>query len=53
MIGLPGSGKTSWIREFLRNETERQWYVLSSNAVLDQMKVCITLYSSFYTYIIL
>uniref|UniRef100_A0A915HG77 SPRY domain-containing protein n=1 Tax=Romanomermis culicivorax TaxID=13658 RepID=A0A915HG77_ROMCU len=40
MIGLPGSGKTSWVRSFLKDQPPQQnWYILSAYAILDQMKV--------------
>lgn len=39
MIGLPGCGKTTWIREFIKQNPEDLWNVLGTDQLLDQMHV--------------
>ncbi|KAI5059124.1 hypothetical protein GOP47_0025443 [Adiantum capillus-veneris] len=39
MVGLPGSGKTTWAQKWVREHAEERYVLLGTNAALDQMKV--------------
>ncbi|XP_058055123.1 heterogeneous nuclear ribonucleoprotein U-like protein 2 isoform X2 [Anopheles bellator] len=39
MIGLPGSGKTHWVQNYLRENPEASFTVLSVNSLLENMKI--------------
>ncbi|XP_052859651.1 heterogeneous nuclear ribonucleoprotein U-like protein 2 [Anopheles cruzii] len=39
MIGLPGSGKTHWVENYLRENPESSFTVLSVNSLLENMKI--------------
>uniref|UniRef100_A0A0K0EY96 SAP domain-containing protein n=1 Tax=Strongyloides venezuelensis TaxID=75913 RepID=A0A0K0EY96_STRVS len=38
-VGLPGSGKTTWVRKYLRDNPDGHWRVISSDALLQQMRI--------------
>uniref|UniRef100_A0A0K0EQE5 SAP domain-containing protein n=1 Tax=Strongyloides stercoralis TaxID=6248 RepID=A0A0K0EQE5_STRER len=38
-VGLPGSGKTTWVRQYLRDNPDGHWRVISSDALLQQMRI--------------
>lgn len=35
MVGLPGSGKDYWIKNFLAKESDRDWYIASSDYYIE------------------
>ncbi|KAL6282219.1 hypothetical protein ACE6H2_013148 [Prunus campanulata] len=39
MVGLPGSGKTTWAENWVKEHPEKRYVLLGTNLVLDQMKV--------------
>ncbi|CAB3232572.1 unnamed protein product [Arctia plantaginis] len=39
MVGLPGAGKTHWVRQHVAAHPERRYNVLSTAALIDRMKV--------------
>uniref|UniRef100_A0A182QUT2 B30.2/SPRY domain-containing protein n=1 Tax=Anopheles farauti TaxID=69004 RepID=A0A182QUT2_9DIPT len=39
MIGLPGCGKTTWVQNYLKENTESSFTLLSVDSLLDNMKV--------------
>ncbi|KHJ41594.1 SPRY domain protein [Trichuris suis] len=39
MIGLPGCGKSTWVKSFISKSPECRWFVLSPSVVLDQMSI--------------
>ena len=39
MIGLPASGKTTWVQARVGQNPEKKYNVLSTYALLDKMKV--------------
>ncbi|CAJ0963980.1 unnamed protein product, partial [Mesorhabditis belari] len=39
MVGLPGVGKTTWVRHYLRDHPDEDWSLISPDTVLNQMKV--------------
>uniref|UniRef100_A0A0R3S0H9 SAP domain-containing protein n=1 Tax=Elaeophora elaphi TaxID=1147741 RepID=A0A0R3S0H9_9BILA len=38
MVGLPGVGKTTWVRQYLREHPQEQWTLLSTDTILAAMK---------------
>uniref|UniRef100_A0A0N4ZVM4 SAP domain-containing protein n=1 Tax=Parastrongyloides trichosuri TaxID=131310 RepID=A0A0N4ZVM4_PARTI len=38
-VGLPGSGKTTWVRQYLKDNPDGNWRVISSDALLQQMRI--------------
>lgn len=42
MVGLPAAGKTRWIQEYLRDNAAERWHVVSTDAVVDAMRVCLS-----------
>ena len=39
MVGLPGSGKTTWAEKWAKQNPEKRYMLLGTNLALDQMKV--------------
>ncbi len=39
MVGLPGSGKSTWAAEYAERHPERRYMVLGTQAILEQMRV--------------
>ncbi|MFH4976968.1 hypothetical protein AB6A40_003677 [Gnathostoma spinigerum] len=39
MVGLPGVGKTTWVRQYLRDHPQEQWTLLNTDTILAAMKV--------------
>lgn len=39
MVGMPGAGKTHWVREHTAKHPEKRYNVLSTGALFDRMKV--------------
>ncbi|XP_071490609.1 uncharacterized protein [Diadema antillarum] len=39
MVGLPGSGKTTWAINACKEMTDKKYYILGTNLIMDKMKV--------------
>lgn len=39
MIGLPGSGKTTWAMKYAAEHKDKMYNILGTNALIDKMKV--------------
>lgn len=39
MVGLPGVGKTTWVRQYLKEHPEENWVLLNTDNVLQAMTV--------------
>jgi heterogeneous nuclear ribonucleoprotein U-like protein 1 len=39
MVGLPGVGKTTWVRRYLKDNSDERWTLLSADTILAAMKV--------------
>ena len=39
MVGLPGSGKTTWAIEACKLHADKKYYILGTNLIMDKMKV--------------
>ena len=40
LIGLPGSGKTTWVNEHVEKNPEKRYNVIGTSALIERMKVC-------------
>ena len=48
MIGLPGSGKTTWVNDQVEKNPEKRYNVIGTSALIERMKV--RMYSDFETF---
>lgn len=39
MVGLPGSGKSVWVKQHCEINPEKKYFILSTNNIILQMKV--------------
>ena len=39
MIGLPGSGKTTWVNDQVEKNPEKRYNVIGTSALIERMKV--------------
>lgn len=39
MVGLPGSGKTTWASKHSEQHPEKRFNILGTNAIMEKMKV--------------
>ncbi|GMT03410.1 hypothetical protein PENTCL1PPCAC_25584, partial [Pristionchus entomophagus] len=39
MVGLPGVGKSTWVRQYIRDHPDEKWDVISAEGVMAAMKV--------------
>ena len=39
MVGLPASGKTSWVNKQVLDNPEKKYNVLGTNSIMEKMKV--------------
>lgn len=45
MCGLPGAGKTHWVREFVRKNPEKRYTVIGNTQLLEKMTVSVARFS--------
>lgn len=39
MVGLPGAGKTTWVKQYLREHPDEHWILFSTDSILSVMTV--------------
>lgn len=44
MVGLPGAGKTTWVKQYLREHPDEHWILFSTDSILSAMTVCFLIY---------
>ena len=40
LIGLPGSGKTTWVEKHVAANPEKRYNIIGTSALHERMKVC-------------
>ena len=44
LVGLPGSGKTTWVNKHVAENPDKKYTVIGTSALIDKMKVCCLIY---------
>lgn len=40
MVGLPGAGKTTWVKQYLREHPDEHWILFNTDSIINAMTVC-------------
>ena len=46
LVGLPGSGKTTWVEKHVAEHPEKQYVVIGTSALIEKMKVILRFFDS-------
>ncbi len=44
LVGLPGSGKTTWANKHVAENPDKKYTVIGTSSLIDKMKVCNLIY---------
>lgn len=39
MVGLPASGKSTWVKNYIGEEKDKKYNVIGTNTIMERMKV--------------